>query len=190
MIDSIGSGIKRMFKAQRDRFFPLPDYELGNKKVRVTLIGKVLDFGYAHALIKHPDLSLNEIFMLDKVQKKKELTEYEIKRLKDKGLIEGRKPNYHISAQMAEKTEQKADYIKVRGFKDEHYKDMVLEYIDQYGTASKEDIDRLILDILPKILDENQKENKVRNLVYAMSKRDKTIVNQGTNRNPKWVRTL
>ena len=91
---------------------------------------------------------------------------------------------------MAELTEQKATYIKVRGFKDEHYKDMILEYIDKYGFASKEDIDRLILDILPKILNENQKENKVRNLVYAMSKRDKTIVNQGTNRNPKWVRNV
>ncbi len=190
MIDSIGSGIKRMFKAQRDRFFPMPDYELDNKKVKMTLIGKVLDLGYAHVLIKHPDLSLNEIVMLDKVQKRKTLADYEIKHLKEKGLIEGRKPNFHISAQIAEKTEQKADYIKVRGFKDDHYKDMILKYLDQYGSATKEDIDRLILDILPKILDESQKENKVRNLLYSMSKRDKTIVNQGNNRNPKWVKNI
>lgn len=168
----------------------MPDYELSNQRVRVTLIGKVLDLDYARVLVKHPDLSLNEIVILDKVQKKKELSESEIKHLKDKGLIEGRKPNFHISAQMAEKTEQKADYIKIRGFKDEHYKDMILKYIDRYGFASKEDIDQLILDILPQILDEGQKENKVRNLVYAMSKRDKTIVNQGTNRNPKWVRNI
>ena len=188
MIDSIGSGIKRMFKVQRDRFFPMPDYDLDNGKVKVTLTGKVLDMEYARVLVMHPDLSLNEIMMLDKVQKKKDLNEFEIKHLKEKGLIEGRKPNFHISAQIAEKTEQKADYIKVRGFKDEHYKDMILEYIDKYGYVSKEDIDRLILDILPKILDNNQKENKVRNLIYAMSKRDKTIVNQGTNRNPKWVK--
>lgn len=190
MIDSIGSGIKRMFKAQRDRFFPMPDYELDNKKVKVTLIGKVLDLGYAHVLMNHPDLSLNEIVMLDKVQKRKTLADHEIKHLREKGLIEGRKPNFHISAQMAEKTEQKADYIKVRGFKDDHYKDMILQYLDQYGSATKEDIDRLILDILPKILDESQKENKVRNLLYSMSKRDKTIVNQGNNRSPKWVRNI
>jgi ATP-dependent DNA helicase RecG len=127
--------------------------------------------------------------MLDKMQKKKQLTEGEIQELKVKRLIEGRKPNYHISAAVAEKTEQKADYIKVRGFKDDHYKSMILEYIDKYGVASKEDIDSLVLDILPKVLDEKQKENKVHNLVSAMSKKDKTIVNQGTIRYPKWVRT-
>ena len=54
--------------------------------------------------------------------------------------------------------------------------------------ASKEDIDKLLLDILPGVLDEKQRKNKIRNLVYAMSKKDKTIINQGTNRHPKWVR--
>ncbi len=117
MIDSIGSGIKRMFKVQRERFFPMPDYELGNRKVKATLIGKVLDLEYARVLVNHPDLTLMEIVMLDKVQKKKELEESEIRHLKDKGLIEGRKPNFHISAKMAEKMEQKADYIKIRGFR-------------------------------------------------------------------------
>ena len=189
MIDSIGSGIKRMFKVQRDRFFPMPDYDFGDKKVKVTLIGKVLDMEYARVLVRHPDLSLSEIIMLDKVQKKKELNDDEIKHLKDKKLIEGRKPNFHFSVAIAEKTEQKADYIKIRGFKDVHYKDMILEYINKYGSASKEDIAELILDILPKILDEKQKENKIRNLIYAMSKRDKSIVNQGTNRHPKWVKS-
>jgi ATP-dependent DNA helicase RecG len=188
MIDSIGSGIKRMFKVQRERFFPMPDYDLNDRKVKVTLTGKMLDIEYARVLIKHPDLSLFEIVMLDKVQKRKELTEAEIKHLKSKNLIEGRKPNFHISAQMAARTEQKADYIKNRGFKDDHYKEMILQYIDEYSFASKEDIEHLILDLLPKILDEDQKENKIRNLIYAMSKRDQTIVNQGTNRNPKWVR--
>lgn len=188
MIDSIGSGIKRMFRVQRDRYFPMPDYELGGNKVKVTLTGKVLDMDYARVLVRNPDLSLAEIIMLDKVQKKKELTEEEIQELKGKRLIEGRKPNYHISAIVAEKTEQKADYIKARGFKDDHYKLMILKYIDKYGAASKEDIDRLILDILPKVLDERQRENKVHNLIAAMSKKDKTIVNNGTTRYPKWVK--
>lgn len=74
----------------------------------------------------------------------------------------------------------------MRGFKDDHYKKLILEYLEKYKTASKEDIEKLILDILPKILDEQQKKNKVRNIVYAMSKKDKTIVNKGTTRYPKW----
>lgn len=40
MIETIGSGIKRMFTRQRERSFPMPDYELGNpKKVAVRLTG-------------------------------------------------------------------------------------------------------------------------------------------------------
>ena len=71
-----------------------------------------------------------------------------------------------------------------------YYKTMVLELLTKYGSASKRDIDKLILDILPAVLDNKQKENKIRNLIYAMSKRDNTIVNQGTNRNPKWKRNI
>ena len=67
---------------------------------------------------------------------------------------------------------------------------MILEFIDKYGSASKEDIDKLVLDLLPKVLDEGQRSNKVRNLIYAMSKRDKTIKNAGTSRYPKWIRNI
>jgi ATP-dependent DNA helicase RecG len=42
----------------------------------------------------------------------------------------------------------------------------------------------LILDILPSILDKTKKGNKIRNIVYAMSKKDKTIENKGTKRKP------
>nr|WP_314896941.1 hypothetical protein [uncultured Flavobacterium sp.] len=101
-------------------------------------------------------------------------------------MIEGRKPNYYISVELDEITGEKADYICHRGFKDEHYKKMVLDYLDKYEYASKEDIDKLILDILPDVLDKQQKENKVKNLIYAMHKKDKTLVNRETNRKPIW----
>ncbi len=188
MIDSIGSGIKHMYRVQRERYFPMPDYDFSGNKVKLTLTGKVLDMEYARVLARNPVLSLDEIILLDKVQKKKDLTDAEVRLLKGKHLIEGRKPNFHISVSVAEKTEQKADYIKARGFKDDHYKAMILEFIDKYGSASKEDIDKLVLDLLPKVLDESQRRNKVRNLIYAMSKRDKTIKNLGTSRYPKWIR--
>ena len=91
---------------------------------------------------------------------------------------------------MAHLTDKKADYIKNRGFKDQHYKKMVLNFIDKYGSAKKEDIDKLILDILPEVLDIPQKENKIRNLLYAMHKKDKTIVNKGNNRNSIWKKNI
>ncbi len=107
--------------------------------------------------------------------------------MKIKGLIEGRKPNFHISARVANVTGEKAKYIRQRGFKDNHYKTLIIEFITKYGKATKKDIDNLIIDILPDVLDNNQKKNKVRNIVYAMSKREKTIINHGTHRSPEWV---
>ena len=70
MVDTIGSGIKSMFNYQRKKFFPMPEYDFSKGKVKVTIIGKVLDINYAKTLIQHPELSLQEIMMLDKVQKK------------------------------------------------------------------------------------------------------------------------
>lgn len=40
--------------------------------------------------------------------------------------------------------------------------------VNQYGSATKANIDKLILDILTGILDEKQIANKLRNLVYAL----------------------
>ncbi|MFA6047259.1 MAG: RNA-binding domain-containing protein [Parcubacteria group bacterium] len=186
MIDTIGSGIKKMFISQKNKFFPLPEYDLSGGKVKLTIIGKVLDVQYAKKLAQIPDLGLKIIIALDKVQKRKELNTYEAKELRRRDLIEGRSPNIYISSKVAVKTGEKSEYIKMRGFKDDHYKKMILEYLEKYKEASKNDIEKLILDILPKILDEQQKKNKIRNIVYAMSKKDKTIINKGTSRYPKW----
>ena len=189
MIDTVGGGIKKMFTIQKNKFFPLPEYNFEKHSVKVTIDGKVIDAAYAAKLAQMPNLSLQEIMLLDKVQKNKELNDNEINELRNKKLIEGRKPNIHISSIVAQKTDQKVDYIRLRGFKDDHYKKMILEYIDKYESANKLEIDNLILDILPDVLSEDQKKNKIRNIVYSMSKRDKTIINNGTQRYPKWVRT-
>src|SRR5690606_16750507 len=46
MIDTIGSGIKKMFVIQKDKFFPLPEYDLSNQKVTVSITGKIVDVNY------------------------------------------------------------------------------------------------------------------------------------------------
>lgn len=44
----------------------------------------------------------------------------------------------------------------------------------------------MILDKLPAVLDKLQRKNKIRNLVYALSKKEQAIENQGTKRFPVW----
>ena len=187
MIDTVGSGIRKMFNIQKNKFFPLPEYDISSNRVKVQIIGKVLDLKYARKIAQMPTLSLYEITLLDKVAKNKALSAQELTVLKTKNLIEGRKPNFYISSDVAKITGERDVYIKQRGFKDEHYKKMIIEYIRKYESISKQEIDNLILDILPSILDEQQRANKIRNIIYAMSKKDQTIENKGTSRYPIWI---
>lgn len=192
MIDSMGYGIHKMTKSQYHRYFPLPDYTHSKRdEVVLEIYGNAIDENFSKLLIEHIDeMNLTQVILLDKVQKNLPITDDAAKLLKKKGFIEGRKPNYFISAQIAEATNQKAEYIKNRGFKDDHYKKLVIDFITQYKKANKEDIERLLLDILPSVLDENKKRNKIKNLIYAMHKTDKSIENQGTTRYPVWTLSL
>jgi ATP-dependent DNA helicase RecG len=187
MIDTIGSGIKRMFNLQKKRSFPLPDYDLSDKKrVSVKIYGKILDENYTRLLISDPELDLMTVISLDKVQKRKPITKDEVKFLKSKKLIEGRSPNFFVSAYVAHHTGSKAQYIKNRAFDDKYYKDLITAYLKKEDVADRKDIDTLIIDKLSDVLSYDQKRNKVRNLIYAMSKRENTIINTGTSKNPKW----
>ena len=71
MVDTAGGGIKKILNFQRARFFPMPEYDLSNDKVKVTVTGKILDLEFARVLARNPDLTLEEIIALDKIQKKK-----------------------------------------------------------------------------------------------------------------------
>jgi ATP-dependent DNA helicase RecG len=187
MIDTVGSGIKRMFRLQRERFFPMPDFELDKGKVKATIIGKVLDLEYARVLARHPDLTLDEIIILDKVQKKKELDDDEIEKLRKRKLIEGRKPNFIISENLAIKTKQVGTYLKTRGFDKGYYKKLALEFIkkNKNGTT-KFEVRELLWSKLPDVLNEAQKETKISNILREL-RIEGAIKNIGTDGRPNWI---
>ncbi len=190
MIDTLGGGIKKMFLLQRQRYFPMPDYDLSEpEKVKVRITGKVIDERYTKLLINKTDLSLKKVICLDKVQKKIKLTPDEYKLLRSQKLVEGRSPNLFVTAQIAAITGEKSSYIRYRAFDKRYYKEMVIELIKKFDSASRQDIDRLLLSKLPDILDEKQKLKKINNLLNEMSRKDKTIRNSGTKRTSVWVLT-
>lgn len=186
MVDTAGGGIKKIYNFQRARFFPLPDYDLANDKVKMVLSGKILDLEYARLLAQNKDLTLEEIMMLDKVQKKLPLTDFEEKHLKSKKLIEGRKPNFFISLKVAQKTGQKADYTKNKGFDKQYYLDLIIKAIKQHKELSRKEIDDLLWNKLPDWMSDKQKKNKVNNLIAELS-RNKIITNTGTFQDSNWV---
>jgi ATP-dependent DNA helicase RecG len=186
MVDTIGSGIRRMFNYQRIRFFPMPDYDFSGGKVKVSITGKVIDLNYARILVQNPELGLEEIVMLDKVQKRKILLEEELKLLRQKGLVEGKKPNIIISAKVAQYTGQKAAYTKSKAFPKQQYFDWIIKGIKDHGYLSRADINALIWDRLSDLYNDRQKVIKITNLISEL-RRKKMIYNSGSDAAPKWV---
>ena len=191
MIDRLGYGIHTMYLAQRRRFFPMPDYLLTeNDKVVLQIYGHAIDENYSKTLIERKDLPLDRVVLLDKVQKRMPINDAAANALRKDKLIEGRKPNYFVAASIAEATDEKANYIKNSAFDKSYYKDLIIKFIHKYGKASRDEIDNLLLDKLSNILDEQQKRNKIRNLLYEMSKKDRTIQNiSKSSDRPTWVLT-
>ena len=186
MVDTAGGGIRKMFNYQRSRYFPMPDYELTGGKVKVTITGKVLDMDYARILVQNPALALDEIVMLDKVQKKQKLTDAEESLLKNRKLIEGRKPNYYISLKIAQGTGQKAIYTKNRAFDKSYYLDLIEKAIREHGFVERNDVDELLWKKLPDWMGDKQKKIKINNLLAEL-RRNNRIQNNGSDSKPKWV---
>lgn len=186
MVDTAGGGIKKIFNFQRQRYFPMPDYDLTGGKVKVTITGKVLDMQYAQLLARNKDLSLDDIILLDKVQKRKPLTDTEEKKLKSKKLIEGRKPNYFISLNVAQTTGLKAAYSKNRAFEKSYYLDLIEKAIKEHRSLSRKDIDELLWNKLPDWMEDNQKKIKINNLISELRKKG-LIYNNGSFAKPVWM---
>lgn len=187
MIDTLGGGIRRMFEAQRKRFFPMPEYDLSNNKVEVTIIGKVMDDAFARLLLRSIDLTINEIYLLDKVQKNKPIQPEEAKLLKAKGLIEGRRPRLYLSKPVSDITGHRIKYSRNKGLKREQYKALILQAIEEHGGLSRKDIDELLMDILPANLSAHQKSDLIHAYLTKLRKSG-LIINTGSRKFPNWIK--
>ncbi len=181
MAETEGGGIRKLFVQQRKRFFPMPIYDLSGQKVRCEIQGKVLNENFAKILVNNPTLSLPEIIMLDKVQKREysSLTDDAVALLRQKKFVEGRRHNLYLSFKIVESSKHiglKASYIKNKSFDDAYYKKLIEDYLLKFGSASRTDLDELLLDKLPDVLDETQKYNKVTNLLASLRRAGKIHV--------------
>jgi len=188
MVDTAGGGIRKMFNFQRLRFFPMPDYDLSERKVRVTITGKVLDIDYARLLARNAALSLEEIILLDKVQKKRRLLRAEEVYLKARKLIEGRKPNYYLSKGMSQITGQKAGYTKNRAFHKKYYLDLILKAIEEHKSLTRKDINELLWKTLPDWMTDKQRKSKINNLISEL-RISGAIKNIGCDKAPNWIKS-
>lgn len=187
MIDTMGYGIYDMHARQAKRYLPMPDYNLSEAgAVKITIYGGLVDTAYSRLLMQKMDLSLVDVLALDRVQKKLPIPDDAVARLKRSGLIEGRKPNFHVSASVAKVTASKAEYIRTRTQDDEFYAKLLTDYLEKFGEANRAEINKLLLPKLSDALDDEQKISKINNLLTKW-RRAELIANQGSDRVPQWT---
>ena len=188
MIDTQAMGIRRVFRIQQEKYFPLPDYKLDIKnQVGVVVYGKVLDENYTQVLFRNPDFDLSTVYLIDRVQKHETISKEAVKYLRKLGVIEGKLPNIYITAALASNTEEKARYVKNKGFDDEAYKKWIISYLKQYKKGKKKDFLVLLQDKLPDTMDDKQKLYKVQNLLQSLRKENILVLDSDNFRTANWV---
>lgn len=188
MIDTQSMGIRKVFKIQQEKYFPMPDYNLSvGNQVGVTVYGKVLDENYTNLLFEHPEFDLQTVFLIDQVQKRHPITNEQAKYLRKLNVIEGRMPNIYISADIASSLEKKEQYVKNKGFDDEYYRNLIVKYLQEYKSGTKNNFKVLLMNKLPDNLTDDQKENKIRNLLHSLKRKGIIQCDTKYSRNAIWV---
>ena len=112
-------------------------------------------------LLENQTLSLTDAVLLDAVQKEKKIPSEAVTMLRKRHLIEGRLPHIYVSKQVAHATDQKIEYSKHKGLDDKKCEALLLDSLKDHGTLTKPEIVKLLWDVLPDLLDDKQKDNKI-----------------------------
>jgi len=169
MIDKGGFGIADMLKTQRKRYLPLPDYEGSNAGSTVlNVYGQTIDENYSRLLMEQTELPIEQVVWLDRVQKHQPIDDSQAIVLRQRHLIEGRKPKYFVSAMVASATDTEVEYTLNKGLTDDYYKQLIVRHVQRFKSAPIGDLRKLLSDKLPGLLSEDQKKAKVKNLLTTL----------------------
>jgi len=177
MIDTVSRGIRRMFREQQKRHFPMPDYQIDilNKEVSVKIYGNAISEKYTQLLKNNPTLTLKDCILLDAVQKGHKIDLSEATDLIMRGLVDGNYPDIYIAENVARETGELGTFIKNRGLKRKYYKDLVINYLEKKPEgANRREIDELLSDMIPKST--KNPDSYVGNLLSELKNSDEKIV--------------
>ena len=100
-----------------------------------------------------------------------------IKFLRSKKYIEGRMPKVYVSKQVAQVTDQKAEYSMHKGLEYKKCKALLQDALEDHKFLTREDIDKLWWNLLSDVLSDKQKKAKVGNMLTKM-REERIIVNE------------
>ena len=109
---------------------------------------------------------------IQSVQKREPLNKEQYKKLRNLKVIEGKAPNIYVSAMIADITDERTQYTKNKAMDDKYYMDLIIQYLKQFGSGTKADFLKLLSDKLSDVLDDTQKDNKVRSLIRTLHKKE------------------
>ena len=158
-------------------------------EVAVTVHGKTLNERYTQILYSKPELDLETVYLLDQVQKGLKISADAVKYLRKHKLVEGRVPNLYLSAAVAQSISDEAQYIRNKSFDDQYYRDMIVGYIRQYGSAQKKDIKALLWDKLSDVLTEEQKNSKITTLLTSLRMKGIIKTDSPNQQRARWILT-
>jgi ATP-dependent DNA helicase RecG len=154
----------------------MPTYDISDENhTEVTLHGELINENYSRQLKKHPELSLDDVIALDKIQKKLPVSETEIQHLRELKLVAG----------LASELQVAGNYVKI-SYQD--YKQMILDLITQNGSATRDDIVAMIIPTLSPDIPIEKRQKKISNIIVEISTKDKKIINISNSiKSPVWA---
>lgn len=193
LMETLNSGLPKMYRVQKERFFPLPGFDFAQSpaSVSVRIHGKTIDLNYSRMLMKNTGLSQEHALWLDRVQKKFSVSAQQLAELRQSKLIKGRKPNFYVSASIAKTTGAENEYVFNKGFNDDECKDWIIKRL-KVSPATGEALKKVIWGKLPAVLSEKEIGAKVKNLRTALRLRGHKGIKieidpNGSARGPKAV---
>ena len=185
MIDTMGYGIHRMYADQAKRYMPMHDYECSSDSVRMTIYGRIVNEMYSSLLVKRPNLPIDQIVLLDRVQKGLKVTAAAVSGLRKAGLVEGRLPHLHISAEVALATGQEAAYMRKKERTGEQYRRIFIDFLKKFPGISRKKINDFMIGEIRGDLTGKQKISKISNIMTVLRRKGR-IVNRGNDKEPSW----
>ena len=192
--EKAGSGFNKIFTEllSKGKRIPVPEetqYSLTFIVEAEIISERLLELSAEYKKLKGKDVDMDALLVLNTILNNGKTSfsqlestpnisrytlKYALEELLDLGFIEttgkasGLLYILHSSKQI--NAREKASYIKNKGFDDDYYRKLIVEFLRKFGSASREDIHKLLVDKLPGTLTQKQKFYKVGNLLAFLRK--------------------
>lgn len=114
--------------------------------------------------MRKSELPFEDVLAPDRVQKGIPISDTVLRRLRRKGLVEGRRPHVRAAASIAEITGTRVSYVESRGKSEGYCQTLVTDYLREHGTASRLEPDETVFPSLSSST--SQKRRGLRKYTY------------------------